>query len=471
VVVRELVTKLGYDLDEANLRTYEVSAQKLAKGMQNVGRKMTTYVTLPIVAAGVLAVRAFGQQRDALAQVQAGIEATGGAAGRSLGQLSAQAKRLQSETLFGDEEILRKATANLLTFTQITGEQFDRTQRAVLDVSTRIGQDLTSTSIQLGKALNDPVANLGALSRSGIQFTKDQKELIKSLWESGQAAQAQTLILDELEKQYGGSAKAAAEASSGFKQMGNALGDLGEAFGELFYPIVQAATGLVKSFAEWLAELPTGFKWIVVGILGLVASIGPLILVGGTLLSFVTFLIANGSIVLGILGMVGGVLGAIAGFLVTIVAPAAIILLILQDIITWLQGGESVFGAFVGPVEDFMDNVVFWLDLIKQWFANTWDGIVSKVTGFLDVLGGIADAVGGFFGLGGDGGAPVGALATAGGNGGTTTSIQGGPITVNVPAGTPGQQVEDVYKAVDDAVKRGLTAESRRVVNSSPVQD
>ena len=86
------------------------------------------------------------------------------------------ATNLQNKTLFGDEVILKDATAQLLTFTNITGENFGRTQEAALDLATRLDGDLKSASIQLGKALNDPVANLSALSRSGIQFSEDQKK-------------------------------------------------------------------------------------------------------------------------------------------------------------------------------------------------------------------------------------------------------------------------------------------------------
>ena len=41
------------------------------------------------------------------------------------------------------------------------------------------GQDLSQATIQLGKALNDPIKGLSALTRVGIQFTEQQKKEIK----------------------------------------------------------------------------------------------------------------------------------------------------------------------------------------------------------------------------------------------------------------------------------------------------
>ena len=94
-------------------------------------------------------------------------------------------------------------------------------------MAQRFGTDVKSSIIQLGKALNDPIANLSALSRAGIQFSDDQKKMIKSLIDSGNQAQAQRVILKELEVQFGGSARAARDTFGGaIKALHNAFGDL-----------------------------------------------------------------------------------------------------------------------------------------------------------------------------------------------------------------------------------------------------
>ena len=201
-----------------------------------------------LVSFGTESIELFREQQKAIAQVEAGLKSTGNTAGFTSKQLQEMASALQKETIFGDEQILKDATAQLLTFTNISGEQFDRTQQAALDLATRLDGDLKSASIQLGKALNDPVANLSALSRSGIQFSDDQKAVIKSLTESGRLAEAQTLILDELNKQYGGSAKAAAEADGGIQQLKNAIGDAKEEFGRYLLEALKPTIQGLKDF-------------------------------------------------------------------------------------------------------------------------------------------------------------------------------------------------------------------------------
>jgi predicted nucleic acid-binding Zn-ribbon protein len=194
-------------------------------------------------------------QAKAIKKVEQAIISTNGAAGYSLSQLRKEAERLQEDTLFGDETILNDATAQLLTFTNIAGTNFMRTQQVALDLSTVLDGDLKSASIQLGKALNDPVANLSALSRSGIQFSKAQKVLIKDLAESGRLAEAQSVILDELERQYGGQAKAAVEAGGALKQLNNLWGDLSENMGRMFTNMINNWMPELKSMVKWMLKL------------------------------------------------------------------------------------------------------------------------------------------------------------------------------------------------------------------------
>jgi len=161
------------------------------------------------------------------AQLGAAILSTGGAAGRSIEQLNAHAASLQRITNFGDEAT-NAMQGVLLTFTQVRGDQFDAATVAVMDLATAMGTDLSTAALQVGRALNDPVLGMTALSRSGIQFTEAQKEMVRQLVASNDVIGAQTIILAELETQFGGSAAAARDT------LGGALGSLRNAFGDLF---------------------------------------------------------------------------------------------------------------------------------------------------------------------------------------------------------------------------------------------
>jgi len=204
----------------------EVRAVKMGKAM---GIALGSAVA-GAVAVGGLALRAYIKNsieaEKVQAQLNATLKSTKGAAGLAIGELNKMADALQRVTTFDDESI-GKVQALLLTFTKIGRDVFPMATEAVLNLSTAMGTDLNSAALQVGKALNDPVKGITALARAGVQFSKDQKDLIKSLVETGRSAEAQRIILRELETQMGGSARAAADTLGGsIKQLQNAFDNL-----------------------------------------------------------------------------------------------------------------------------------------------------------------------------------------------------------------------------------------------------
>jgi hypothetical protein len=288
----DLVVRIGADTRDLNksLGKVQRNVRSMTGNFTRLGSTITKSVTLPIVGLAAVSVKAFRDQAKAVAQVEQGLKSTGNAAGKTLGELQKMASDLQKTTLFGDEDILQNATAQLLTFTNIAGHQFDRTQKAALDLATRLDGDLKSASIQLGKALNDPVANLSALSRSGIQFSAEQKEVIKSLAETNRLAEAQTLILDELEKQYGGSAEAAAQADGGITQLGNAIGDLGEEMGKVVLDNIRPLVAGIRSIVESLSGASGTTKQFVFEVGIMAAALGPVLLLLPKIIAGITAL-------------------------------------------------------------------------------------------------------------------------------------------------------------------------------------
>jgi hypothetical protein len=259
-----------------------------AENLNGLGQSLSLGLTAPIAAFAGLATKSFVDSAKAIAQVEAAVKSTGGAAGRSVDQLSTLAEGLQRVSLFDDDEILQNVTANLLTFTNVAGTEFDRAQQAVLDLSTRLGTDLTSATVQVGKALNDPIKGVTSLGRAGVQFTAQQKELIETLVESGDVAGAQAVILGELETQFGGAAAAAANADP-YTQLANEIGNLAEEFGGIINDAIKPLLGFIREVVDEVKGWSDGTKTLALVIAGLLAAIGPtLIAVGAMIDAFVT---------------------------------------------------------------------------------------------------------------------------------------------------------------------------------------
>jgi hypothetical protein len=168
------------------------------------------------------------------AQTAAVIRSTGGAANVSLEQIEGLAEGLERTTTV-EREVTQEAANMLLTFTRVRNEAgkgndvFDQTTKAALNMSVALGTDAKSAAMQLGKALQDPAEGLSKLARAGIQFSTQQKRMIRELQESGDLLGAQKIILAELETQFGGSAEAFADTTAGkIQRFQNDVGNMFE---------------------------------------------------------------------------------------------------------------------------------------------------------------------------------------------------------------------------------------------------
>lgn len=255
--------------------------KKTGAKMQSIGKNMSIGVTAPMVAMGVKSLEAANNLSAAQAQVQAGLDSMGDASGKTAGELQKTARALQGLSEFDDSEILSKVTANMLTFGNIAGTQFDRAQQAALDLSTRLDQDLKSSAILVGKALNDPATGLSTLSRVGITFSEDMKDTIKSMQAMGDTAGAQNLILAELERQFGGSAKAARDSAPGSDTV-DAWRDLQDTLGNMIRDILPPITDALTKMLGAFNSLSPGMQTFVAGSAVAAAALGPLIGVLGT---------------------------------------------------------------------------------------------------------------------------------------------------------------------------------------------
>jgi len=182
-------------------------------------------------------------------QTEAVIKSTGGAAHVTAAAVGELAEKLSLKSGI-DDEVIQSGQNVLLTFTQIRNEVgkgndiFDQATSVALDMSVALGTDLQGSVIQIGKALNDPIKGITALTRVGVTFTQQQKDQIATLVESGDTLGAQKVILAELTKEFGGSAEAQATATDKLRV---AFDNMGEEIGMVLLPYV-------NQFSDWLVK-------------------------------------------------------------------------------------------------------------------------------------------------------------------------------------------------------------------------
>lgn len=192
------------------------TGKEVGKGLGNAYNNVKLLAAAAAVGIGsqvALGIQSLSELAQVENQTQAVLKSTGGASGVSAQHIRTQAEELENLSTV-DDKVIQAGENMLLTFKNIRNEAgkgndiYDQATKTLLDMATAMGQDPKQAAIQLGKALNDPVKGITALTRVGVTFTEKQQDEIKALVKSGDTMKAQKIILRELNSEFGGSAAA-----------------------------------------------------------------------------------------------------------------------------------------------------------------------------------------------------------------------------------------------------------------------
>lgn len=234
-------------------------------------------------------------------QLAAAIKSTGGAAGWSVERLNAMADSMEKTSTFSAGQI-NQAQTRMLSYAGVVGEQFPRAMQAVIDMSERMGYEVTASAETIGKALDVPSEGLTALSKQGFRFTDAQKELVKQFERTGQTAKAQEIILQALESSYGGAAQAARDTLGGsLTAVGNTINSLMTADSASLPSLRDSVEGLNSTLNS--DDVRNGFQTLISGLID----------VGSFAASSMAGIVKLGQAVAEHKGEIGVVLGMIAG--------------------------------------------------------------------------------------------------------------------------------------------------------------
>lgn len=172
------------------------------------------------------AIGAFDQLNLSLAKTEAILKATGKQAQLTAGIVNEIAANVARKTLANLEET-RPVAAGLLSFRGIDSSNLEEVLTLAQDVASTGFTDITNAGKLLGRAMEDPLANMDALRRVFIQLTPLQKEQVANFQNMGRGAEAAGVIFDVLRKKFGGVGEAQNTGLSG------ALDLLGQAWTEL----------------------------------------------------------------------------------------------------------------------------------------------------------------------------------------------------------------------------------------------
>lgn len=386
--------KLRDDMSPA-LRTAAGSVGGFSSFVQQAGATMAGFLGAQVVNAvgnfinGSIAARA---ESDKLAaQTGAAIKSTGGVAHVTAQQVDQLANAIKRYSGFDDEAIANGENL-LLTFTGVRNEAgkgndvFTQSTKIMVDMARALGTDAAGSAIQLGKALNDPLKGITALTRVGVTFSDEQKKQIKNFMAHNDIMGAQKVILKELTKEFGGSAMAFGNSSAGMlDKMKNAVGDAQEALGGVFLTVISSVAPYITQIANATNDWFTANQPLVDQVVGFVSSgLKPLFsligegvgIIGSILGSFKSFndhLDASATAGDRVVGILGSVVDAFG------VAPE-----VVERVGAALGGIVDEYQKGLAPV--FNDLVGFFTGSVIPAFYQLRDGLLALEPRFSTML-------------------------------------------------------------------------------------
>jgi hypothetical protein len=300
----------------------------------------------------------------------------------------------------GVDNLSIKATqAKLLTFKNLAatadevGSSFDRATMAALDMASAGFGSAEQNAVQLGKALEDPIKGITALAKSGITFTASEKKKIEALVKSNKLLEAQDMILQAIEKQIGGTAKATAndtdKMKEGFRQFQQQLGSA-------LLPVLAKITPLLTGLASWATKNKTAFI-IIASVIGGIATailatnaalavyntIQALTaaLNGGLTASNAALATSTGAVTAATGAVTAATTAATASFSALWVATGAVVIIAIIAALVALQVKFDIFGKAVDGIKYAFDKLWGAIKFVFDWAKNNWPLLLAIITG------------------------------------------------------------------------------------------
>lgn len=293
-----LIIKISANSAQAQkeLQTLEAKVGDFGKSMQRLGSNLTKYVTVPLTAIAGLSVKAANTQLQAETRLLAALKNRYDVQQR----LISQASEIQSRTTYGDEAIIEQQA--YLAALGLTEDQIRETIEASVQLSAAMGIELESAVRNLAKTYSGLAGELGESMPALREMTAEQLK-------SGEAIRF-------VNREYKGFAEAVADTGAGsLQQLKNKIGDLAEKLGIALLPVINKVSDWLGKLVDWFSNLSPATQDIIAKMVALAAAIGPVLVVGGKLLTIIPMIKAA---FISLTGPIGAVVATITALVVAL---------------------------------------------------------------------------------------------------------------------------------------------------------
>lgn len=310
--------------------------------------------------------------------------------GEATDRVAAYAESLE-KTVAVDADVIKATQTKLATFGKLAktvneaGGAFDRATVAALDMAAAGFGTAESNAVQLGKALEDPIKGVAALAKSGVTFTDQEKEKIKTLVESNNLLGAQEIVLASIEKQTGGTAAASA---SSFDKMKFSLAGISDTFGELVLPAIDKFAVVLQQVSTFVAENEKAVAILVLTVGGLALAV---LAVNAAMKVYKATLVVVKAAQFALNLVMSA--NPITLVVLALVALVAAFVVAYKTSETFRNFINNLFTAIKTGVITSIDFLKTYLTTVLGFYKGIFDGIINAVNTVLGFIGKLVGAI------------------------------------------------------------------------------
>jgi len=517
ITVRELITKLAVNITDtkkvaefdakigaarAGANAFGRNLKDLAASTKAFGAAMTFGLTLPIIGATAAMLKFASdaeETRSKFATVFSSIrqqaEMTADEFAKSFGLAGSTSRQLLSNT--GDLLVgFGFAEDSALDLSrQVNGLAVDLASFTNFEGGARGASDALTKAL-LGE--RDSVKSLGiAILDVDVQqrlAEKGQKGLTGSSLRQAKAWATLEIALEQSKKAQGDFARTQGGLANQVRKFQEATKGLAEEFGENLIPEAIKIVEQLQKMAKWFANLSEPMQSVVLGSLGLLAVLGPLIFLMGSFaqvvlavqglvaIGFVPALIAKAAVLWANVTAWLALHAATGGIILGIIALVAGLVLLVMHFKQVKEFAVEMKDSIVAVFDELFEKFPLLKNVILGALLPIWGPIwlLIKGIGLLKkVVGGGAGAPAGIGAPGGEtvnGAVARGAMGDAvrrgagpAGGRNIANTLSAGDVVVNVQ-GSTNMGPNEIRRATQTGVDDGLASTLRRMeLNAVPV--
>lgn len=368
---------------DKELKKAKKNLDSFASTMTGMGTKLTAGLTVPIAAAGGAAFKLAADMEDAMGATDQifgsasedmkkwanSLESYYGiASSEALEYSNMMGSMLQNIGGLTEDEAAKQAQTLLRLAGDLTAMYGGTTADAVRALTGALKGNNTMLD-NYGMAVNDAMIKTKAFEM-GIYSGKGEMDL------ATKQAATLALIVEQTGAAQGQAAREAEGASGTMRAFATEVKNLAISFGNVLLPVITPIISRLGEMVKMISNLSPATQKTIVAIAGIVAAIGPVLLLLGSFASGLSSIIALATSFSGVLTAAGTTIGALAAPVAIAVAAVMGLGLAVKDL--WQNN------------EDFRTGVIaIWEDIKKsfQVIIGVLQGLWAKWGGDIILIG------------------------------------------------------------------------------------